>query len=426
MICRLSRWRLRVGCCALAVCNTLAAVTPVSGQTVTHRGFVEARGQFFPQDTSNDSHQVVGDFLWREEAFVKPAPWIQFAGGVDARANSHAQVDAAWRIDTRDRGIERPAISLRRLSATLTRGPLTIDIGKQFIRWGKADIVTPTDRFAPRDFVSVVDAQFLPVTGIRGVAELGANRLEGVFVPVFTPSRIPLLDQRWTAVPDGVFPPGFEPTFRDASPDLPNRGQAGIRWGRTEAGFEYALSFFDGFNTLPNVAVVPSAQTPGRLNVVRTYPALRSYGAEAAVPLPWFTLKGEAGYFTSPDQTADDYVLVVVQVERQRGEWLFLGGYAGEVVTARRTDLEFAPDRGLTRSFVARASKTVDTNRSIAVESAVRQNLNGAYFKGEYSQSRGTHWRGTVGIVVLTGEPDDFLGQYRRNSHLIASLRFSY
>ena len=69
------------------------------------------------------------------------------------------------------------ALSLRRLTATFTHGPLTVDVGKQFIRWGKADIINPTDRFAPRDFLNVVDTEFLAVTGVRAV---GAARRRDV------------------------------------------------------------------------------------------------------------------------------------------------------------------------------------------------------------------------------------------------------
>ena len=126
---------------------------------------------------------------------------MQFAGGLDLRANSHDQVDDRWRLDVDDRGVKRPRASLRRLTATFTHGPFTIDAGKQFIRWGKADIINPTDRFAPRDFLNVVDTEFLAVTGVRGVAQHGAETFEAVWVPRFTPSRVPLLDQRWTAVP---------------------------------------------------------------------------------------------------------------------------------------------------------------------------------------------------------------------------------
>ena len=156
------------------------------------------------------------------------------------------------------------------------------------------------------------------------------------------------------------------------------------------------------------------------------YPAIRTYGADVAVPTPWFTIKGETAYFTSSSPTTDEYVLYVIQLERQTGEWVFVGGYAGEAVTGRRAGLTFAPDRGTTRSIVGRASYTIDPNRSLAFETAVRQNGAGAYLKAEYSQAHGQHWRTTATGAVIGGEPGDFLGQYRRNSHVSLAFRYSF
>jgi hypothetical protein len=397
------------------------AAAPLRAQALTERGFVEARGFAFPQDAPNDRQNLVGDFLARGELFVKPLPWVQFAAGLDLRANTHDQVDASWRFDVRDRGAKRPAISLRRLSATITHRALTIDFGKQFIRWGKADIVTPTDRFAPRDFLNVVDDEFLAVTGARGTAQLGSESFDLVWVPWLTPSRTPLLDQRWTAVPES----GQEVTLVDVSPSPPAGSQVGARWGHTGAGYEYSLSVFDGFNHLPNIDVVPGV-APFEAGVVRLYPALRSYGVDAAVPTRLFTIKGETAYFTSSSPETDEYVLYVLQLERQTGEWLIVGGYAGEIVTERRARLTFAPDRGFTRSIVARASYTISANRSAAVEAAVRQDGRGVYVKGEWSQARGQHLRATITGAAIAGDADDFLGQYRRNSHVTLALRYSF
>jgi hypothetical protein len=232
-----------------------------------------------------------------------------------------------------------------------------------------------------------------------------------------------------------------------------------LRWGHTGAGFEYSVSFFNGFNHLPNIDATTtfnaelaapagktgSAGSAGSALIVvrRSYPAIRSYGADAAVPTPWFTIKGEAAYFTASTAdadlsrqsaegataeaaTADEYVLYVVQLERQTGEWVIVAGYAGEAITARRSTLAFAPDRGMTRSIVARASYTIDPVRSLAFETAVRQNGVGVYAKFEYSQARGQHWRATVTGVGIGGDNGDFLGQYHRNSHVTAALRYSF
>jgi hypothetical protein len=128
----------------------------VAGQSLTQRGFVDGSAFLYPQSAPNDDERLVGDALAREEVVFKPAAWVQFAGGLDVRANSHGLVDDSWQLDFSDRTRLRPRLSVRRLSATLHRGRFTLDAGKQFIRWGKTDIVTPTDRFAPRDFMTVV------------------------------------------------------------------------------------------------------------------------------------------------------------------------------------------------------------------------------------------------------------------------------
>jgi hypothetical protein len=407
-------------------------------QTVAQRGFVEGRGFFYPQDAPNDPVSLVGDLLAREEVFVKPAPWIQFAAGIDARVNSHDQVDRSWRIDFSDRGVLRPALSIRRLSATFHYRRLTVDAGKQFIRWGKTDIVTPTDHFAPRDFLDVVDSELLAVTGARAAVQLGGNSIELVVVPRFTPSRVPLIDQRWTVLP----PEPANTSIVDGGAQLPAGTQSGVRWSHNAEGYEYSLSYFDGYNHLPNIETATTAgANPDQIAagscrtcaagivpivVRRVYPAIKSYGADAAVPTRWFTIKGETAYFTSSSPKTDEYVLYVVQLERQTGEWLLVAGYAGEAITQHRAVLTFAPDRGLTRSIVARASYTIGPNRSAAIEAAVRQNGGGLYVKPEYSQAYGQHWRATLAAAVIAGEATDFLGQYRRNSHLSLTLRYSF
>src|SRR6185503_18105183 len=102
----------------------------------------------------------------------KPVDWLTLSGSVDARIDNLEQVERTWRFDIDDRGVQRPALSLRHAVATFRRRTLAVDAGKQFIRWGKTDILNPTDRFAPRDFLNVVDTEVLAVTGLRVAARV--------------------------------------------------------------------------------------------------------------------------------------------------------------------------------------------------------------------------------------------------------------
>src|SRR5262245_12858983 len=213
---------------ALAVMAPAVARAQVVGQ----RGFIEGAATAVPQDAPNDPTNGLADVLAREEVFVKPADWIQFAAGVDFRANSHDQVDDRWALDFWDRGVRRPRFAVRRLSATLTHGPFTVDLGKQFVRWGTTDIVNPTDRFAPRDFVNVIDSEFLGITAARLVAAGRGHNLDVVWTPRLTPSRIPLLTDRWSAVPEAA----LALPLVAAPPSLPSGSQIGARWGYVAQG----------------------------------------------------------------------------------------------------------------------------------------------------------------------------------------------
>ena len=394
-------------------------------QTYTQRGFLEMQGTFYPQKTVNDSAQSVGESLFRYEGFYRASSSFQIAGAVDFRTDTHHQVERDFKLSWQDRESRRPLGEVRRLSATYHRGPLAFEVGKQFIRWGKTDIVTPTDRFAPRDFLTVVDNDFLAVTAARVSYEKGENTLEAVWSPRFTPSRIPVADQRWSP----PLPPSTVPvTLHDAGAIFPGGPQSGIRWNHA-GPVEYELSLYQGFNNLPSFDVVGTQVSPAgaQIDVQQFYPKMLMAGGDLAIPLRPFTLKAEAAHFSSNDDRADEYGLYVVQLERQSGEWFFVGGYAGEVITNHGSRAAtFAPDRGLTKTFLGRAGYTIDTNRSLAFESAVRENGDGLWLKGEYSQAVGQHWRATLNLTLVRGDVGDFLGQYRRNSHALLILRYSF
>jgi len=394
------------------------SATPATGQALTFGGFAEAAAILYPQTAPNDDTRAIGTGLARFDPAIKWTKW-RLDASFEARADSHDMTTATaafW-----DRTIRRPALTARRLSATWSHDRVSIEIGKQFIRWGKTDIVVPTERFAPRDYLEVVQTELLAVTAVRLTFSRKDDSLDLVVTPRMTPSRTPLLDQRWIAVPDAA--QGL--TLVDAGAEYPGGAQIGARWNHLGQGLEYSVSAFRGFNHLPEFipTVVPD---PLAVEVRRRYPQLTSVGGDLAIPLPSITVKAETAWLTSSTPGTEEYLLYVLQLERQAGEWLFIGGYAGEVVTSEGTALRFAPDRGLAKAFVGRASYTIDTNRSILFEVVARQNGDGFLGRFEYSQAMGAHTRVTAGFRLIRGSEDDFLGRYRRNSSASLAWRYSF
>src|SRR5205823_8320444 len=131
--------------------------------------------------------------------------------------------------------------------------------------------------------------------------------VEGVWLPQMTPSRLPLLTQRWTVIPPEAA--GF--TLQDKGSVFPSASEQGIRWSHS-GRFDMGVSFFNGFNHLADInAAVDNARKT--ITLTRTYPDLRTYGAELAVPTRIVTWNGEAAYFTSPSATSEEYVLYVIE-----------------------------------------------------------------------------------------------------------------
>lgn len=408
-------------CAALVLFLGAFSADECLSQAFSHRGYLDTAVTAYPQTAPGDSGRWIGQSLLRYEPTYKPNSSFRVHASFDARTDTHRQTLRNWDWSFWDRTTQWPALAVRQLSVSYNRGPLSLELGKQFVRWGKTDILNPTDRFAPRDYLVVVDNEFLGVTAARLTLASQSNSLELVFTPRLTPSRSPLLNQRWVVIP----PAAQGLPLNDAGAHFPGGPQYGARWNHQGRAFESSFSFFQGFNHLPLLEAKLMA-SPLRLDVLRYYAKIRVWGADVAAPLPWFTVKGESAWFQSDTEQAGEYGLYVVQLERQQGEWLFIGGYAGEWVTRRSSVPSFSPDRGLARSLVGRASYTIDTNRSVTFEGVGRQNGEGFYLKFEYSHAFGQHWRLTGQTVLFRGSESDFIGQYHRNSYGAIKLRYSF
>jgi hypothetical protein len=80
----------------------------------------------------------------------------------------------------------------------------------------------------------------------------------------------------------------------------------------------------------------------------------------------------------------------------------------------------------LTKSFLGRLSYNLDANRTVSFDGVLRQDAAGFLGRAEYSQAIGAHWRTIISFALLRGDPGDFLGQYRLNSHFQVTARYSF
>src|SRR5215470_9468824 len=101
----------------------LAAAAAAYAQNFTQRGYLESTTFLYPQSAPGDSGHVVGESLFRYEAFYKLTN-LRFAGGIDFRFDTHREADRSLDFSWFDRTRQRPLPGVRRLSAAYTRGKL--------------------------------------------------------------------------------------------------------------------------------------------------------------------------------------------------------------------------------------------------------------------------------------------------------------
>lgn len=405
-----------------AVTFVFTAAFLVHAQEFSQRGFVAVSGNFYPETFPVDSTQAIGGILARYEPKWQPKSWLTLHASFDVGMDSHQQFARNLHFDWEERSLQRAPLSIRELAAVFTTANFTITLGKQFIRWGEADFLNPTDRFAPTDLLNLADQEILPVTAARITYTHGDNTFNAVWQPEFTPARIPLVSQRWTFLPLAYY--SFD--IQDQGTAFPGRSSFGARWSHSGATCEYSVSFYDGFNYFPNfnVQVDPTAS---RLTYSRMYPSLRLYGGDLTVPLSPFTFKAEGAYYTSTStKNQDEYVLYLLELERQIREAHITLGYVGEVVTAHGSAMQYLGERGFARGLISHVLYTLDPNRSLTLDVLIRENGASSIVSPAYTQSFGNHWRATVGFTWLRGEVHDFLGQYHRNSFLKTELHYNF
>jgi hypothetical protein len=393
----------------------------VAQPRLTYRGFADLNLSLFPQGTPLDTTDVVAEGLLRVDPSLQVSRNFLVSASFDARADSHDQTARTWEVTFWDDTILRPALSVRRASATYSMGRLSLEVGKQFVRWGKADMMSPSDRFTPRDYLSVIDTEVTGVTAARITFAAPADSFEVVYTPRVTPSRLPLFTQRWA--PQQIVTAPLPVV--DAGGAAPEEPQYGARWNHTGRAVEYSASFFQGFDHQPllDAALRPDGRA---VEISRRYPRLRTYSGDLIVPLSWVAIRAEATAFDARDDDTDEYVLYVVQAERQWREWLFIGGYSGEYVTEDRGAVGFNADRGLAGTIIARAQYALGGDRSFILESITRHNGDGTYGKIEYSRVAARNLRVALRFVAIGGTLADYFGQYRRNSFAGANARYSF
>ena len=354
------------------------------------------------------------------------------------RLGEHASLLLEGWLMNEDLQAKRTDGILREAYLALRLGPVDVRLGRQIIAWGRADRINPTDNLTPRDFTLLVtddDDQRRGTTSIRAGAVIGDVALTAVWLPEFIPDTIP------------IRPLGPGVRLRERLPGQP-AGQWALKVEQTGKVGEWSVSYFDGFDLRPDLAV--DRIQPSGADLLLRHHRVRIVGADAATTIDRFGLRGEAAYTRTDDVEGDDprvknpFLFMVVGVEREVLESLNVTvQYLLRWVFDHRSPFAIADP--VTRQVAIEAatvSREVDAvQHGVAVRVSHRwlhDTLEGemamvvGITRFEYALRPKVTYaftdrlRGTIGGDLFNGNRHSFFGYLRRASGAYAELRWSF
>lgn len=321
--------------------------------------------------------------------------------------------------------------SLREGYGDIYLDSLDLRIGKQIVKWGRADGVNPTDNLTPWNYTLL----FSDDNELRnGISAFKANyyhekiTVTAIWIPLFEPNNTPI-------------PPQFEITKKEPSKTIGNSEYA-FKIDSTGGLFDWSLSYFDGFDLMPDLAL--------NSGIALRYPRIRVIGGDFASTIDKFGIRGEAAYFFTEDESGDDpqkknpYLFYVLGVDRNLREDLYLNiQFIQRIVTNYKDPLDIqdptlrwvAIQGALINNQLDRITNAVSLKieykmlyETLKAELATVYNLT----RGDYSLRPKIAYAftdslsGTIGADIYEGKEDSFFGRFKDNSTIFAEFKYVF
>jgi hypothetical protein len=372
-----------------------------------------------------------------------------------AQQVGHEDEDASHGTVRSLRYVDEVVTELREGYVEVAGADWELRAGRQIIVWGRADELNPTDVITPKDFLLLLPE------GQAGY-RFGANavtldyyvqpslRATAVWVPVFSPSVIPIAD-----LPEGVRLEERLPAVRFEN------GSAGVKLDRSGGKIDASIAYFYGYNLRPEARVVDAVlgDTPQAIrgDVRLAYGRQHMIGADFATARGRFGYRGEVAWVHTDNphgrrlESIVPYLSYVLGVERTFLTNLsviaqYVGRWVPERVDPARALAGPDPVLGRARFLAARETfvinQQLDTvqngwslrlakrfwNDTLELELLGVHYLprNDFFLRPKITYAVTDAWRATVGGEIFHGPMHSFFGRVRDNTGVFVEARYSF
>lgn len=379
------------------------------------------RAAYFSRDESFVDRTGVGvGSLWLT---AKPPEVAGVSGSLDARVQEQNFTRAgSFSGDVRE------------AYAARSFGDFDARLGRQITVWGRADKINPTDSWSTRDYTLLTtddDDQRLGVAA----AQASWNRADYHAILLWQP------EWRTPGLPLPPLPAGLSLTNVD--PPHP-AGQLGLKLDHSGEGLDWSVSWARVYDRTPDLSV----EAPGEIHLV--YPRADVLGADAAVPLGRYGLRGEIAYTRTPNANGGDplaqrdSVFGVFGVERTffgelnvNGEYLYKHVFdlspVAEIPDPALRSLA-AEERTISNQLAADMhglafrvnEKALNETLEVEVAAVVWFAKRDSFLQPKVSYAVTDRIKAIFGAHIWAGPVDGFFGQLRDVSAVFTEVRYGF
>ena len=401
------------------------------------KGFLLFKNFSHFRETPTDKGNFREEGLLQLEWARRPAPWA------DLRLVGEARVDddgfargVTFQIpETSER---RSVLSIREAVARLGQGPVEVFVGKQLFAWGTADAYNPTDLLNPYDYLDVLDTEKRGVGSVAARAPVGATSLTFVVVPFFTPSRTPLAGGRWNPPP----PPGVIVDDREVPGRDVDNVQYAARLRTTVRGVDLSVSYYDGFDDLPEIRLRGEPVAPGIVlpRVTPVFTRIKVPGVDVSTTIGPFELHAEGAFRLVESNGRADRFQGIAGINytwddtglRWLQQVIVILEYARETVLATRRHSGIIDEPGI-GPHAFRDAPVGRVTLKFTEETQVKLTalLDLARAPSHYAQAKVVHkvtdaLHVESGLDFMAGGRDTFWGRFRDNDRFFFSAKYFF
>ncbi|KAF5424679.1 MAG: Protein of unknown function (DUF1302) [Candidatus Methanocomedens sp.] len=309
------------------------------------------------------------------------------------------------------------------------RGPVDIRVGRQIVRWGKTDQISPVDNLNPQDLREFIthdlEDRKIPNWMVRARLFSDFFTVEGIYLPFFESSRIDYFGTDWA-----IFRHMNRIGVHEEEPDRKfKNGEGGVRVTKTISGWDLGLSYLYAWEDLPYFETFPT----GGGDVQITYKRSNIFGFEFETTAGEIGLRGEAAYFDQQSFLTNNltstrkivyYYIVGVDYSGEN-DWYINIQFSHQIITNYdSTILYFKRNNPSLCGEISKEFQEGYFEAELKYNFAL--NENSFYLSPRIICSYASNLDITLGLNIFEGDSDTLMGLYDANDQIYIDFKYYF